>query len=79
MSCAPVLKFENFWQSLLQCMDADAQKRAEKQREFDSRIWEGMSKYRSVWDIPYYYTVFKPKTMHRCSASGAKAPYVRTR
>jgi len=31
-------------QSLLQRMDADAQKRAEKQREFDSRIWEGMSK-----------------------------------
>ena len=31
-------------QSLLQRMDADAQKRAEKLREFDTRIWEGMSK-----------------------------------
>ena len=31
-------------QSLLQRMDADAHKRAEKLREFDTRIWEGMSK-----------------------------------
>ena len=44
MPCAPALTFENLWQSLLQRMDADATKRADKQREFDNRIWEGMSK-----------------------------------
>ncbi len=58
-------------------MDADAQKRAEKQRDFDTRIWEGMSKLFSYTGDHLHKAPSRARLVKRQSrpSSAARARY----